>query len=99
MFQITSQRQLSSSSLLVALVLGSWATMQSLRADGSLDSNFNPNLNGNVRCILVQSDNKIMIGGDFTTVGGTSCNYLARLNSNGTLDTSFSTDFSGPINA
>jgi uncharacterized delta-60 repeat protein len=103
MFQVTSHPNTRGSTrhtVRAALIaFASLASMASLAADGGLDSTFNPNLNGNVRCILVQSDDKIMIGGDFTTVGGTSRNYLARLNSNGTLDTSFSTDFSGPINA
>ena len=36
-----------------------------------------------------QSDGKIAIGGYFTTVAGQSRPYLARLNSDGTLDNGF----------
>jgi uncharacterized delta-60 repeat protein len=86
--------------VLAALIAcASLLSRQCPAAEGDLDSGFNPNLNGSVRCILVQSDNKIIIGGDFTTVGGTARAYLARLNSNGSLDTGFSTGLSGPVNA
>jgi uncharacterized delta-60 repeat protein len=37
----------------------------------------------------VQNDGKIIIGGYFTTVQGTSRNLIARLNSDGSLDSSF----------
>ena len=50
-----------------------------LNSDGTLDSNFNPNVNGIVRAIALQADGKIVIGGDFTTVGETTRNRLARL--------------------
>jgi uncharacterized delta-60 repeat protein len=59
-----------------------------LNSEGTLDT-FNPNVNGVVRAIAVQSDGKIVIGGDFTTVGGVPHNYVARLNSDGTLDSTF----------
>ena len=41
------------------------------------------------------SSGQILIGGDFTSYNGTSVNRLARLNSNGTLDTSFNSGGSG----
>ena len=63
-----------------------------LNADGSLDNTFQNGLTGassSVRCVQIQSDGKILIGGDFTTVNGTTRSYVARLNSNGSLDTGF----------
>ncbi|MEW5675408.1 T9SS sorting signal type C domain-containing protein [Flavobacterium enshiense] len=62
-----------------------------LNSDGTLDTSFNTGTgaNGIVQSILVQPDGKIIIGGGFTTYNGTSINRIARLNSNGTLDTSF----------
>jgi hypothetical protein len=45
----------------------------------------------------VQSDGKIIIGGSFTTVGGTARNRVARLNSNGTLDTDFDPNANGSV--
>jgi uncharacterized delta-60 repeat protein len=52
---------------------------------------------GSVRCIGIQNDSKIIIGGIFTTVNGTTRNRLARLNIDGTLDPNFNngTGFSG----
>lgn len=42
-------------------------------------------LNNAVRAIVVDSNNKILVGGDFTSPR----NYIARLNSDGTEDTTF----------
>ena len=60
------------------------------RAQG-LDQAFNPGTGASttVRAISIQSDDKILIGGDFTSYNGTSINRIARLNADGTLDTSF----------
>ncbi len=44
------------------------------------------------RKMAVQSDGKILIGGDFTTYNGnTTVNHIARLNTDGTLDMTFTT--------
>ena len=40
---------------------------------------FDPNVNGPVRAIAIQSDGKIVIGGEFSTVGGYNCSRIARL--------------------
>lgn len=56
-----------------------------------LDEDFSPSLNGRVREIVVQPDNKVLIAGEFVTVDGATVARFARLNSNGVLDTSFST--------
>jgi uncharacterized delta-60 repeat protein len=50
-----------------------------LNSDGTLDTTFNPNANNNVRALAVQSDGKILVGGDFTTMSGEPRNRLARL--------------------
>lgn len=62
-----------------------------LNPDGSLDSSFNAGTgaNGHVRTIALQSDGKVLVGGDFTAINGTNCNRVARLNANGSLDTGF----------
>ena len=38
---------------------------------------------------LVQPDGKVIIGGSFTTVGGLTRSYLARLNTDGSVDASY----------
>jgi uncharacterized delta-60 repeat protein len=62
-----------------------------LNADGSLDTSFNPGAgaNSHVETIALQSDGKIIIGGEFTTFNGTPRTRIARLNSDGSLDTTF----------
>ncbi len=63
-----------------------------LNANGTLDGSFmNSGAGGNgvVAALAVQSDGKILIGGDFTSFNGTARNRIARLNSDGTLDTAF----------
>ena len=62
-----------------------------LNADGSLDNSFNvgSGANNSVYVISLQTDGKILIGGEFTTYNGTSRNRIARLNADGSLDNSF----------
>jgi uncharacterized delta-60 repeat protein len=62
-----------------------------INPNGSLDSSFNTGLGATnlIRSFSVQSDGKIVIGGTFTFFNGTAINRIARLNSDGTLDTSF----------
>lgn len=67
-----------------------------LNADGTLDSSFNASTTNNVWpntgwvwSIAVQSDGKILLGGDFENYNGVSINRITRINVNGTLDTSF----------
>ena len=62
-----------------------------LNADGSLDATFNPGTGANstVYSIAVQPDGKILIGGNFTSVNGTTRGRIARLNTDGSLDATF----------
>ena len=60
-----------------------------LAATGALDTTLNPNVNGNVRSVALQSDGRAIIGGLFTTVGGTARSNVARLTTTGALDTTF----------
>ncbi|NLH74795.1 MAG: PKD domain-containing protein [Verrucomicrobia bacterium] len=62
-----------------------------LNADGSLDTAFEPptDADGVVYAVGALSDGKVMVGGAFTTFGGLPLARFARLNPNGTVDTSF----------
>ena len=62
-----------------------------LYSDGSVDTSFNPGTGANtsVRSIAVQPDGKALIAGGFTSYNGTGCNYVARINGDGSLDTTF----------
>lgn len=78
-----------------------------LNSNGTIDntfliSTFNIN-NGNlfVDIIKLQNDGKIIIGGSFNSINGVSKNNIARLNTDGTLDTTFNigTGFDASINS
>ena len=65
-----------------------------LNSNGSIDSSFligndSVAFNNYVNVIELQSDGKILVGGYFTTYGNVNQNYITRLNTNGTLDTTF----------
>jgi uncharacterized delta-60 repeat protein len=65
-----------------------------LRTDlsGSVDTSFNmgsTGANNSVLCMVTQSDGKIIIGGTFTAYSGSSSQYIARINTDGTRDTTF----------
>jgi uncharacterized delta-60 repeat protein len=82
------------------VVIGGWFTMFNgvalnriarLNSDGSVDTSFNlgTGANNTVTVIVQQTDGKILIGGDFSTVNGIARSKIARLNSDGSLDISF----------
>ena len=62
-----------------------------LNSDGSVDSSFNigTGFSNNVRTLALQSDGKIIVGGIFTSYNGVSANRIIRLNSDGSIDSSF----------
>jgi uncharacterized delta-60 repeat protein len=66
-------------------------TLVRLHADGSLDTGFNPIFTpkNSIDAVGSQPDGKILVGGWFTHVNGFSRNGIARLNSDGSLDTIF----------
>ena len=68
-----------------------------LNIDGSLDTGFSPGVgpNATVNAIALQGDGKIVIGGQFTTIDNTNFSSIARLNADGTLDTSFNPGLGG----
>lgn len=53
--------------------------------------------NGIVYSIVVQDDGKIVVGGEFTQIAGHTRTNLARLNSDGQLDTSFPQGTDGAV--
>lgn len=70
-----------------------WSGIARLNSDGSLDATFDPGagVDGKVQAIALQPDGKIVIGGAFTTFNNSARNSLARLESDGTIDSSFGT--------
>ena len=62
-----------------------------LNTNGTYDSTFNSGVgaNGSPSSLQIQTDGKIIVHGAFTTYSGSSYNRIIRLNSNGTIDTTF----------
>jgi uncharacterized delta-60 repeat protein/gliding motility-associated-like protein len=62
-----------------------------LNSDGSLDATFNPGAgaSNDILSIVLQPDGKILIGGYFSTYNGSTRTYIARLNSDGSVDATF----------
>ena len=56
-----------------------------------LDPSFKvgPGANDAVDGLVVQADQRILVGGEFTSIGGQSNSFLARLNADGSVDASF----------
>jgi len=62
-----------------------------LNTNGSVDASFNPGTaaNGDILAMAVQPDGKIVIAGNFTSYSGISRMRIARIEANGSLDTTF----------
>lgn len=62
-----------------------------LNADGTIDQAFAPlpGANSRVNRVLVLPDQKILVGGEFTSINNTPRQYLARLQADGAVDGAF----------
>ncbi len=57
---------------------------------GALDANFTPNVNFGVFALAQQpQDGKILLGGNFTTIGNLSAQHVGRLMPDGSMDENF----------
>jgi uncharacterized delta-60 repeat protein len=69
-----------------------------LNSDGSLDTTFQNGMagaDGEVEAIAVQPDGKILLGGYFRSVNNTPRAGIARLNTDGSVDTGFQNGMTG----
>lgn len=81
------------------IVSGTWSTYSGsatnriirLNTNGTKDTTFNigTGFDNVTNTSKVRSDGKILVGGQFTSYNGSSNNYIVRLNSDGTKDTTF----------
>lgn len=70
--------------------------MVRLKKNGTIDTTFffNEWLGGTILTAILQSDGKILVGGNIAYVNGQNSRYgLMRIHENGSLDTSFNPDF------
>ncbi len=74
-----------------------------LNIDGTIDTTFDPGtgFNANLNALALRPDGKVIAGGAFITFNGVSRNYIACLNADGTLDTTFDpgTGFNNTVHA
>lgn len=87
--------------LLLGLVLSAAAA---LAQSPSADDGYNPNVDGNVYVMATQPDGKLLVAGEFATIrpsvgDGATRKNIARLNPDGSLDTTFNPNANGPIRA
>lgn len=69
---------------------GTYNKIARLHPGGNVDTTFtNISINGNIQDVKVLPDNRIVIAGTFTTVGGVARRCTAMLTASGTLDTAF----------
>ncbi len=81
------------------LICGDFATyngisrnrLARLNADGSLDSTFDPGVgtDGGIFCLRLQPDGKVIVGGEFLHFNNTPRRGIVRLNTDGSLDSTF----------
>jgi len=94
----SSERYLSCAVDPQGKIIAAGRKMRRFNSDGSLDNTFDvsgggPTVSNNVPTIYdvsLQSDGKIIIAGDFHKYNGIEKHTIARLNSDGTVDNSFS---------
>jgi uncharacterized delta-60 repeat protein len=67
------------------------ASLVQLNPDGSLDPSFDPGTGPDfsIGSMALQPDAKLLIGGSFTVYNGTVRTHVARVNADGSIDTSF----------
>jgi uncharacterized delta-60 repeat protein len=72
-----------------------------LNTSGTVDSAFNPDANAflkaTISAITVQGDGKYLIGGLFSHIDGIPSNHIARLNQDGSVDTTWSASVNGEV--
>ena len=70
----------------------------SARAQSASDG-FAPEVDGTVFAIVAQPDGKLLVAGQFATVNGLARANLARLNSDGSIDSGFNPAPNAPVRA
>jgi uncharacterized delta-60 repeat protein len=86
-------------SFLPALIAGLFAALSVVAQPVSVNDGFNPDVDGTVFTVVAQSDGKLLVGGQFTSVSGVSRSNLARINADGSVDTTFNPSPNAPVRA
>jgi uncharacterized delta-60 repeat protein len=78
---------------------GSLSGVVRCNANGWIDRSFHCETDERVMCVAAQKDGKILIGGFFSKVNGFAAPWLARLNSDGSVDQEFQRHFGAGASA
>jgi uncharacterized delta-60 repeat protein len=64
-----------------------------LLSDGTLDTTYHvvAGFNGDVECLTIQPDGKLLAGGRFSLYNNSTAKFVARLNTDGSIDSTFNT--------
>jgi uncharacterized delta-60 repeat protein len=86
------------------LVAGSFSSsagtnMIRLNTNGVLDTTFHVQTDDTINAVTLQQDGSMLVGGFFTLINGVSRGGLARINSNGVVDSLFNPILSGDFGA
>jgi uncharacterized delta-60 repeat protein len=92
-----SLRYAASTLIFLLLLFADWTCAAADPTPGDVDLSFNPGsaIDGTISEIAIQPDGKVLIAGNFITVAGTMRGGVARLNPDGSLDTSFLNGLTG----
>jgi uncharacterized delta-60 repeat protein len=101
---ISSIAQQSDGKILVGGFFTTWngaahRSLARLNSDGTIEAGYNTAAGtvGDVNCLALQSDGKVLVGGNFSLWGGTPRSRIARLSTSGVLDATFNPG-NGPSN-
>jgi uncharacterized delta-60 repeat protein len=86
---ISAKGAFSISLFIFSILMFASASRGSGEIDPSFDTSAYGATNGSVNVVRMQADGKILVGGNFTVVQGYARSGLVRLNSDGTVDTTF----------
>ena len=79
--------------------IGLLLALNAVAGPGAFDPTYAPNISGGtVYATALQPNGELVIGGTFSSIGGNSRSRLARLYSNGTVDTGFLNGLNGANN-
>ncbi len=72
-----------------------------VNTDGTVDPGFNfgVGLDNAVLALALQPDGKTVVGGNFTAIYGSPRSFIGRVQTNGTVDTTFVSSANGPVHA
>jgi len=85
--------------ILLVIFIGLYSKSEIYSQQGKIDRTFNTLDDGSigdgfdntVRTLSIQSDEKLIVGGDYLNLNGIPSSYLTRLNPDGSIDESFNT--------